>query len=76
MAYKQKDYIYNDQLNAEQNVLLDRLFKMRLSHMAEALETQFLNANYELEDFITRITHIVNTEWDESKRSIASTYKN
>lgn len=65
MAYKQKDYIYNDQLNAEQNVLLDRLFKMRLSHMAEALETQFLNTNYELEDFITRITHIVNTEWDE-----------
>lgn len=65
MAYIQKSYIYNDQLNAEQNLLIDRLFKMRLSHMSEALENQFLNPNYELEDFYTRIAEVINYEWDE-----------
>ena len=40
MAYKLKDYVYNNQLTAEENLLLDKLFKLRLSHMAEALEKQ------------------------------------
>lgn len=51
MAYRQKDYTYNQQLTTEENVLLDRLFKFKLSHMAEELERQFLNPNSELDDF-------------------------
>ena len=65
MAYVHKNYIYNEQLSAEENLLLDRLFKLRLSHMSEALEKQFLNPNMELEDFYTRIADIINYEWDQ-----------
>ena len=65
MAYLYKNYIYNEKLSTEQNRLLDRLFKLRLSHMSEALETQFLNPNSELEDFMTRFSEIVNYEWDQ-----------
>lgn len=65
MAYLHKNYIYNEQLSADENLLLDRLFKLRLSHMSEALEKQFLNPNMELEDFHTRITDIINHEWDQ-----------
>ena len=65
MAYRQKDYTYNPKLTTEENVLLDRLFKFKLSHMAEALEQQFLNPNSELEDFHTRITALINYEWDQ-----------
>ncbi len=65
MAYRQKDYTYNSNLDKEENMLLDRLFKLRLSHMAEELERQFLNPNSELEDFHTRIASLVNYEWDQ-----------
>ena len=65
MAYVHKNYIYNKQLSAEENLLLDRLFKLRLSHMSEALEKQFLNPNTALEDFHTRISEIINYEWDQ-----------
>ena len=65
MAYVHKNYIYNEQLSAEENLLLDRLFKLRLSHMSEALEKQFLNPNMDLEDFYTRIADIINYEWDQ-----------
>lgn len=65
MAYFRKDYIYNNQLSSEENLLLDRLYKLRLSHMAEALEKQFLNPNTALEDFNTRISDIINYEWDQ-----------
>lgn len=65
MAYIQKNYTYNPTLSAEENVLLDRLFKLKLSHMAEALEKQFLNPNYDLESFSDRITDIINYEWDQ-----------
>ena len=51
MAYRQKDYTYNNSLSKEENLLLDRLYKLKLSHMAEELERQFLNPNTELEDF-------------------------
>ncbi|MEE0084391.1 MAG: hypothetical protein UE068_09225, partial [Paludibacteraceae bacterium] len=64
MAYLHKNYIYNDKLTAEENLLLDKLFKLRLSHMSEALEKQFLNPNTNLEDFCTRISDIINYEWD------------
>ena len=65
MGYKQKNYIYNSKLTKDENLLLDRLFKFRLSHMAEELERQFLNPNSELEDFHTRIAAIINYEWDQ-----------
>ena len=65
MAYRQKDYTYNPKLTSEENTLLDRLYKFKLSHMAEALERQFLDPNSELEEFHTRITKLVNYEWDQ-----------
>ena len=65
MAYRQKDYTYNPKLTSEENTLLDRLYKFKLSHMAKALEGQFLDPNSELEDFHTRITKLVNYEWDQ-----------
>lgn len=65
MAYKSKNYIYNDKLSTEENLLLDRLYKLRMSSMAEALEKQFLNPNWELENFYTRISDIINYEWDQ-----------
>ena len=67
MAYKQKDYTYNHNLSKEENILLDRLFKFKLSHMAEELERQFMNPNFELEDFHTRIASIINYEWDQRR---------
>ena len=65
MSYKHKEYIYNDQLLAEENLLLDRLFKLRLSHMAEALEKQFLNPNSSLDSFMERLSDMINYEWDQ-----------
>lgn len=65
MAYRVKDYPYNDKLSSEENILLDRLYKLRMSGMAEALEGQFLNPNAELERFMTRINDIINREWDQ-----------
>lgn len=65
MAYIQKNYTYNPVLSAEENVLLDILFKLKLSHMAEALEKQFLNPNCDLESFADRITDIINYEWEQ-----------
>lgn len=65
MAYRQKNYTYNDKLTAEENLLLDHLFKIKASHMAAELERQFLDPNSELEDFHTRITQIINYEWDQ-----------
>lgn len=65
MAYKLKNYIYNDKLTAEENLLLDRLYKLRLSSMAEALEKQLMDPNADLEDFMTRVSSIINYEWDQ-----------
>ena len=65
MAYFRKDYIYNDKLSKEENLMLDRLFKLKMSHMSEALEKQFLNPNTGLEDFNTRLLEIINYEWDQ-----------
>ena len=56
---------YNDRLTAEENLLLDRLFKFKLSHMAEELERQLLDPNSDLEDFHTRITKLINYEWEQ-----------
>lgn len=43
MAYRLKDYLYNDKLTKEQNILMDRLYKLRMSGMAEAFESSFWN---------------------------------
>ncbi len=43
MAYRLKDYLYNDKLTKEQNILMDRLYKLRMSGMAEAFENSFWN---------------------------------
>ena len=65
MAYKVKDYPYNDKLSSEENVLLDKLYKLRMSGMAEALEKQLLNPNAELEGFMPRISDIIGFEWEQ-----------
>lgn len=65
MAYKRREYIYNNKLSKEQNILMDRLYKMRMSGMAEAFENQMMNPNSRLESFETRFTDIVNSEWDQ-----------
>ena len=65
MAYRQKEYTYNNSLSKEENILLDRLYKLKLSHMAEELERQLLNPNTALESFETRISSIINYEWDQ-----------
>lgn len=65
MAYLFKSYIYNDRLTAEENLLLDHLYKLRMSGMAEALEKQLLNPNSNLESFEDRITEIIEHEWDQ-----------
>ena len=65
MAYKSKNYIYNDKLSSEENLLLDRLYKLRMSSMAEALEHQFTNPNCGLEDIQTRLAAIINYEWEQ-----------
>ena len=70
MAYRLKDYLYNDKLTKEQNILMDRLYKLRMSGMAEAFEKQLLEPNTGLEPFEIRFAAIVNQEWDqrESKK--------
>ena len=50
MAYRQKEYNYNDKLTKDQNLLMDKLYKMRMSDMAEAFENQLMNPNYLLQE--------------------------
>ena len=50
MAYRQKEYNYNDKLTKDQNLLMDKLYKMRMSGMAEAFENQLMNPNYLLQE--------------------------
>lgn len=45
MAYRMKSYNYNDKLTKDQNLLMDRLYRLRMSGMAEALEKQLLDPN-------------------------------
>ena len=70
MAYRLKDYLYNDKLTKEQNILMDRLYKLRMSGIAEAFEKQLLEPNTGLEPFKVCFAAIVNQEWDqrESKK--------
>ena len=63
MAYRQKEYNYNDKLTKDQNLLMDKLYKMRMSGMAEAFENQLMNPNSGLESFGTRFSEIINHEW-------------
>lgn len=65
MAYRRKDYIYNEKLTKNQNLLMDRLYKLRMSGMAEALERQLLDPNTGLESFEDRLSDIVYFEWTQ-----------
>ena len=65
MAYRVKEYIYNDKLTKDENLIIDHVYKLKLSHMAEALENQFLNPNYGLETFTTRLLEAVSYEWEQ-----------
>ena len=65
MAYRMKDYTYNDKLSKEQNILMDRLYKLRMSGMAEAFAKQLLDPNTGLESFEVRFTDIINQEWNQ-----------
>ncbi len=76
MAYRQKDYTYKSNLNKEENLLPDRLYKLKLSHMAEELERQFLNPNTALENFHTRISSIINYEWEQRQTKKFNKLKN
>ena len=42
---------------------MDKLYKMRMSGMAEAFENQLMNPNSGLESFETRFSEIINHEW-------------
>ena len=75
MAYKQKDYKYNDKLTKDENVLLNRLYHYKLTHMTKELERQFLNPNSELENFHTRIAALINYEWDMRREKKINTLK-
>ena len=46
MAYRLKDYLYNDKLTKEQNILMDRLYKLRMSGMAEGFWNQTQVSNH------------------------------
>jgi DNA replication protein DnaC len=65
MAYRLKNYSYNDKLTKDQNLLMDKLYKLRMSGMAEALEEHLLDPNTGLESFETRFSDIVNAEWNQ-----------
>lgn len=65
MAYNFKNFLYNEKLTKEQNLLMDRLYKLRMSGMAETFENQLLDPNQGLETFEERFANIVNNEWTQ-----------
>lgn len=50
-------------LTAEEILLCERLRSLKLSGMADALETQLLDPNADLTPFMERFSAIVNQEW-------------
>lgn len=50
-------------LNAEEIALCERLRSLKLSGMADALETQLMDPNADLVPFMERLSTIVNQEW-------------
>lgn len=74
MAYRQKEYNYNDKLTKDQNLLMDKLYKMRMSGMAEAFENQLMNPNSGLESFETRFseTSTMSGQGEKTRSSIGS----
>ena len=65
MAYRMKDYTYNDKLTKEQNILMDRLYKLRMSGMAEAFAKQLLDPNTGLESCEVSLTVIIKKELNQ-----------
>lgn len=43
MAYRLKDYLYNDKLTKEQNILMGKLYKLRMSVWLKPLKSSFWN---------------------------------
>ena len=74
MAYRQKEYNYNDKLTKDQNLLMDKLYKMRMSGMAEAFENQLMNPNSGLESFETRFSEssTMSGQGEKTRSSIGS----
>lgn len=64
MAYRVKKHLYNDKLTVEENLLLDKLYELKMSGMAEVLEKQFMDPNADLEKFELRIAEVINGEYD------------
>lgn len=65
MAYRLKNYLYNEKLTKEQNLIMDKLYKLRMSGMAEALEKQLIDPNSRLDSFEDRFSDVVNSEWNQ-----------
>ena len=63
-----KKYIYDENLTKEENLLLEHLYTFNTSQMALALKKQFLNPNENLKDFHTRISDIINYEWQQRQQ--------
>ena len=53
---------------------MDKLYKMRMSGMAEAFENQLMNPNSGLESFETRFSEIINMsgQGEKTRSSIGS----
>lgn len=54
---------YNDALTPEQNLLCEHLRSMKMSKMAETLESQYMNPNSDLRPFDERVTEVIESEW-------------
>ena len=63
-----KKYIYDENLTKEENLLLEHLYTFNTSQMAVAIKKQFLNPNENLKDFHTRISDIINYEWQQRQQ--------
>ena len=65
MAYRLKNYLYNEKLTKEQNLIMDILYILPMSGTAEALEKQLIDPNIRLDSFEDRFSDIVNSEWNQ-----------
>ena len=72
MAYRQKEYNYNDKLTKDQNLLMDKLYKMRMSGMAEAFENQLMNPNSGLEKQGSLKSSTMSGQGEKTRSSIGS----
>ena len=67
MAYTFKTYLYNEKLSKEQNLIMDKLYKLPCQEW-RALEQQLLNPNSRLDSFEDRFSDIVTKRWNDAKK--------